>query len=294
MAWWQKPRSFRAAGRRPQSQSRPNTALTAEVEDFLQEILKEDDAGKANRVNAEEQLQRNALQVALGPLHKTGKKLTDHTATGGLYLKYRACRTTDDIASKALTAESVDRMLAETNPGSPSVRTVLRVTDDLSLKEQTRSTDTDDLAHQIIGTSSASYMDAVLRLGELRNQAAISRSVKQEKAELNLSRVAYESMYGLRTRVMEDDHRSQVRASRRASGLVYDANGRRSSRRSLQSADEEEELASTDEDELEDSFRKFDKWTTRHLRRRKKSRPRFTFPSSPRPVLDMSLVGLRP
>ncbi|CAE7856664.1 mhkC [Symbiodinium microadriaticum] len=101
MAWWQKPRSFRAAGRRPQSQSRPNTALTAEVEDFLQEILKEDDAGKANRVNAEEQLQRNSLQVALGPLHKTGKKLTDHTATGGLYLKYRACRTTDDIASKA-------------------------------------------------------------------------------------------------------------------------------------------------------------------------------------------------
>jgi len=293
MAWWQKPRSFRAAGRRPPSQSRPNTGLTAEVEEFLQEILlQEDDAGKEKRVNAEEQLQRNALQAALGPLHKTGRKLTDHTATGGLYLKYKACRTMDDIASKALTAENVDRMLAETNPGSPTVRTVLRVTDDLSLKEQTRSTDADDLAHQIIGTSSASYMDAALRVSELRDQARLTRTLKQEKADLNLSRVAYESMYGLKTRI-EDAERSQARASRRASGLVYDANGRRSSRRSLQSADAEEELASTDEDELEDSFRKFDKWTTRHLRRRKKSRPRFTFPSSPRPVLDMSLVGLR-
>eukprot|EP00439_Symbiodinium_sp_Y106_P080284 s983_g19.t1 len=101
MAWWQKPRSFRAAGRRPPSQSRPNTGLTAEVEEFLQEILlQEDDAGKEKRVNAEEQLQRNALQAALGPLHKTGRKLTDHTATGGLYLKYKACRTMDDIASK--------------------------------------------------------------------------------------------------------------------------------------------------------------------------------------------------
>ncbi|CAE7426896.1 mhkC [Symbiodinium pilosum] len=200
----------------------------------------------------------------------------------------------DDRASKALGAESVDRMLAETNPGSPTVRTVLRLTDDLALIEQTRSTDGDDLAQKIIGTSSASFLGAVLRMNELREQARLTRIAKQEKADLNLSRVAYESMYGLKTRRVEADERrsSQVRSSRRLSGLAYDASGRRLSRRSLQSAEEEELLETDDEDELAESFRKFDKWTAKHLRRRIRRRPKFVAPISQRPVLDMSLVGL--
>jgi len=76
----------------------------------------------------------------------------------------------DDPASKALGAENVDRLLAEICLSSPSVRTVLRITDDLELSEQTTSSGSDDLVKEIVGTASASFMTALARLAELREE----------------------------------------------------------------------------------------------------------------------------
>jgi len=86
----------------------------------------------------------------------------------------------DDPASKALGAENVDRLLAEICLSSPSVRTVLRITDDLELSEQTTSSGSDDLVKEIVGTASASFMTALARLAELREEVQEHREEKKK------------------------------------------------------------------------------------------------------------------
>ena len=49
-------------------------------------------------------------------------------------------------------ARSPLRFEMETSHSCPTVRTVLRITDDLELSEQTRSTGSDDLVKQVVGT----------------------------------------------------------------------------------------------------------------------------------------------
>eukprot|EP00434_Breviolum_minutum_P030290 symbB.v1.2.026792.t1/scaffold2527.1/size76866/6 len=92
---------------------------------WLQQVQREDGPARQQRALASDTLSRIALQEFLGTLNKTGKPLSEQTTSGGLYLKYKACRNMDDPASRALGAENVDRLLAETSCITPSVRTAL-------------------------------------------------------------------------------------------------------------------------------------------------------------------------
>mmetsp|Transcript_30482 Transcript_30482/g.68458 ORF Transcript_30482/g.68458 Transcript_30482/m.68458 type:complete len:298 (-) Transcript_30482:382-1275(-) len=297
MAHWLPHRGRRSC------RSRPTTGKTdGEMQDFLQNVHASADAGSERRTLLQDNFRRVELQVALGPLRKTGKMLTDHTAVGGLVLKLKACRNEADSAAKALAAENIARLKAETDPGWPTVRTVCRLTDHVSLTDQTRSSAGDDLDEQIIASSSASFMNAVMRLQDLREEARATRAHKQEKADNNLSKVAYESMYGLKKakvaeEVLDPTLKIQARrgsSARRRSSYALDRGARRASESmfsALGSPDDEEE--STEED-LEDSLKKFDKWVAKHLRKRRRQRGLFRAPTSPLPIVDMSLVGIRP
>ncbi|CAK9089972.1 unnamed protein product [Durusdinium trenchii] len=192
------PQLFQGSRGSSRPNSRPNSSGLSEFEAYARHVQRED--GKARKESAYEAdtANRATLQEWHGPLRKTGKQLGEHTATGGMYLKYKACRLMDNPSSKALNGENIDRIQLETAWSCPTVRTVLRITDDLHLDDQIRSSGSDDIVREIVGTASSSFMAAMAKIDELRDDVQVQRDERRVQAESNLSKVAYQSLYGLK------------------------------------------------------------------------------------------------
>jgi len=281
-----------AGGSLPQSRpsSRPTTGRPAsgalsDTGAWLQQVQREDGPARQQRALASDTLSRIALQEFLGTLNKTGKPLSEQTTSGGLYLKYKACRNMDDPASRALGAENVDRLLAETSCITPSVRTVLRITDDIELSEQTTSSGSTDLVKEIVGTASASFMTALARLNELREEVQIQRDEKRQQADASLTRVAYQALYGMKKSTVEEEPaaKAAVQAGRRSSM-------RRSSAGSMLSQASavhfDQELI------LKENMKQFDQWMKKHLKNERDLLKQRQRPQLPPVRLDMRLLGL--
>ncbi|CAJ1362123.1 unnamed protein product, partial [Effrenium voratum] len=190
---------------RSMQDSRPSSSHTEAFMRHLDEEEKQGDGDREKRAFATDKLHQTNLEARLGTFGKTGKILGEHIAAGGKYMKYRACRQMDDKASKALGAENIARIQAETSASSPSVRDpVLRITDEVELADQTASGGTDDLVTEIVGTSSASYMTAFLRWSELREDVKAHHTVKQANAQLNLNKVANHALFGHKRVLVKD------------------------------------------------------------------------------------------
>ncbi|CAL1154808.1 unnamed protein product [Cladocopium goreaui] len=273
-----RPTSRPTSGR-PAS-GRPISAALSETGAWRLNVQREDGPARQQRAIASDTLSRTALEEFIGDLNKTGRPLREYTTRGGLYLKYKAARNMDDPASKALGAENVDRLLAEICLSSPSVRTVLRITDDLELSEQTTSSGSDDLVKEIVGTASASFMTALARLAELREEVQEHREEKKKQANANLSKVAYQALYGMKKAVMQEPKLEQVTRARR----------RRSSVGSVPS--EVSEVHFDEEQMFKDSTKRFDDWMWNHLKTERKLARQRQCPRLPPVRLDMRLLGL--
>eukprot|EP00435_Cladocopium_sp_Y103_P054373 s205_g17.t1 len=277
-----RPTSGRPTSGRPAS-GRPTSAALSETGAWLLSVQREDGPARQQRAIASDTLSRTALEEFIGDLNKTGRPLREYTTRGGLYLKYKAARNMDDPASKALGAENVDRLLAETCWSSPSVRTVLRITDDLD--EQTTSSGSDDLVKEIVGTASASFMTALARLAELREEVQEHREEKKQQANANLSKVAYQALYGTKKTVMQEPEKlEQVTHGRRSSMR------RRSSVGSVPS--QVSEVHFDEEQMFKDNTKRFDDWMWKHLKTERKLARKRQCPRLPPVRLDMRLLGL--
>ncbi|CAK9020084.1 unnamed protein product [Durusdinium trenchii] len=269
------PQLFQGSRGSSRPNSRPNSSGLSEFEAYARHVQRED--GKARKESAYEAdtANRATLQEWLGPLRKTGKQLGEHTATGGMYLKYKACRLMDNPSSKALNGENIDRIQLETAWSCPTVRTVLRITDDLHLDDQIRSSGSDDIVREIVGTASSSFMAAMAKIDELRDDVQVQRDERRVQAESNLSKVAYQSLYGLK----------QVQEPKQT--VTHGRSRRRSSVGSALSSEDPRE------DQLRQKVQVFDRWMYGHLaEERNLSRQNENRRRLPPVRLDMRLLGL--
>lgn len=161
---------------------------------------------------------------------------------------------------------------------------MLRITDDLELSEQTTSSGSDDLVKEIVGTASASFMTALARLAELREEVQEHREEKKQQADVNLSKVAYQALYGLKKAVMEEPELEQVTEGRRSSMR------RRSSVGSVPS--QVSEVHFDEEQMFKDSTKRFDDWMWNHLKTERKMARQRQCPRLPPVRLNMRLLGL--
>lgn len=269
------PQLFQGSRGSSRPNSRPNSSGLSEFEAYARHVQRED--GKARKESAYEAdtANRATLQEWHGPLRKTGKQLGEHTATGGMYLKYKACRLMDNPSSKALNGENIDRIQLETAWSCPTVRTVLRITDDLHLDDQIRSSGSDDIVREIVGTASSSFMAAMAKIDELRDDVQVQRDERRVQAESNLSKVAYQSLYGLK----------QVQEPKQT--VTHGRSRRRSSVGSALSSEDPRE------DQLRQKVQVFDRWMYGHLaEERNLSRQNENRRRLPPVRLDMRLLGL--
>ncbi|CAK9089877.1 unnamed protein product [Durusdinium trenchii] len=240
---------------------------------------------------------RATLQEWLGPLRKTGKQLGEHTATGGMYLKYKACRLMDNPSSKALNGENIDRIQLETAWSCPTVRTVLRITDDLHLDDQIRSSGSDDIVREIVGTASSSFMAAMAKIDELRDDVQVQRDERRVQAESNLSKVAYQSLYGLKQVQEPKQTVTHGRSRRRSSvGSALSSEVQLLPGTSLGRGMGPTVIRFTPdprEDQLRQKVQVFDRWMYGHLaEERNLSRQNENRRRLPPVRLDMRLLGL--
>eukprot|EP00440_Ansanella_granifera_P061551 gb/GFBE01066731.1/.p1 GENE.gb/GFBE01066731.1/~~gb/GFBE01066731.1/.p1 ORF type:complete len:352 (+),score=64.39 gb/GFBE01066731.1/:1-1056(+) len=179
-------------------------------EDMLQQLAAEEHKSKWESANRQSTLWGTALQDKIGSFDKPelseqSKLAADPRRAKGKYASFRDARMTKDPLAKAMKAEKIERIQAEMQFNTPTVRTVLRIGDDVKMDDLVKNKDDGSAAGKAL-TANPAILTMMLQLDSLRGQVADKAEERKENAGTNLIKATTGALFGIKKVVSDKVH----------------------------------------------------------------------------------------